>query len=126
LTSSLQDSEYRGESVPVTEVTGFTTQPLRGFRFPGGERYYSRWFQPPVVPTEDLSPEGTLSKKVRPADARAVVPGTHFPDDPEIHLEKQKKIWVKGRASALSLKISTLQFSLLTMRVDSITNDHYD
>jgi hypothetical protein len=56
-----------------------------------------------VVPTEGLSPEGTPSKKIRPADARAVVPGTHFPDDPEIHLEKQKKIWVKGRASHKSV-----------------------
>jgi hypothetical protein len=56
--------QIQWESVPVTEVTGFTTQPLRGFRFPGGERYYSRWFQPPVVPTEDLRPEGTPSKKI--------------------------------------------------------------
>jgi hypothetical protein len=52
-----------------------------------------------VVPTEDLRPERTPSKKIRPAGARAVVPGIHFPDDPEIHLEKQKKIWVKGRHS---------------------------
>jgi hypothetical protein len=28
-----------GGSVPVTEVTGFTTQPLRGSRFPEGEWY---------------------------------------------------------------------------------------
>jgi hypothetical protein len=29
----------QGESFPVTKVTGFTTQPLRGSRFPEGEWY---------------------------------------------------------------------------------------
>jgi hypothetical protein len=39
LTASLQDDRYNGNPFPVTEVTGFTTQPLRGYRFPEGEQY---------------------------------------------------------------------------------------
>jgi hypothetical protein len=85
-----------GESVPVTEVTGFTTQPLRGSRFLKGNGikaggFNHRW------PNRDLCPEGTPSKKSKPAGARAVIPGICFPDDSEIHLKK--KIWVKGSVS---------------------------
>jgi hypothetical protein len=39
LTASLQDYRYSGNPFPVTEGTGFTTQPLRGSRFPEGEQY---------------------------------------------------------------------------------------
>jgi hypothetical protein len=35
-----------------------------------------------------------------------VIPGTRFPDDPEIHLEKQKKIWAKVNARLISVKLS--------------------
>jgi hypothetical protein len=39
LTASLQDYRYSRNPFPVTEVTGFTTQPLRGSRFREGEQY---------------------------------------------------------------------------------------
>jgi hypothetical protein len=52
---------------------------------------YQLWLQLPGL----LSASGI-------SGTRTAVPGTHFPDDPEIHLEKQKKIWVKGSPSSAS------------------------